>query len=291
MTLTAQRAPRQEAERTAQSFMAQHFVALSCQYESLNKDGSVFHSGTMIFSGFVIDLLDTWYWVTAGHCVQEELDDNINQNKIRIVGGSFVDYLGIGAKHFSPYPYTYSPGDGLYLYRPEAGLDFAVIRLDGLMQAAFRENGVVPIGRENWVRQPELTFSFYRMLGIPCGRIMTTKEPDGSESVSIGTAFLAVDDVTEEEFDSIPDYRPNMFIGKIAPEAKIESIKGMSGGPIFGFRYLPDSRLVYHAVALQSSWYPDSRIICGCPLIVFAENLYQILIEKSEASATQEVQK
>lgn len=257
--------------------MGRHFVALSCQYESLNTDGSVFHSGTMIFSGFIIEFLERWYWVTAGHCLEEELDDHIRRGEIRVIGGSFIDYLGFEAQHFHTYPYTYAPGDGQYIYRPDIGLDFAILRLDGLMRPAFARNGIVPIGRENWIHQPNLSFEFYRMLGIPRGRVVTTHEPDGSESVSVGLALLAIDEATPEEAESLPDHRPNMFIGKIAPEAKIDTIKGMSGGPIYGFRHDSEGRLVYHAIALQSSWYPDSRIICGCPLIVFAENVYQIL--------------
>lgn len=267
----------QSPERTAVSFMARHFVAFSCLYESLNVDGSVFRSGTTIFSGFIIEFLDKWYWVTAGHCLQEELDEHIQRSQIRVVGGSFIDYLGHDAQHFQTYPYTYSPGDGQYIYRPDLGLDFAIIPLDDLMRAAFLKNGIVPIQRENWIHQPNLSFEFYRMLGIPRGRVVSSPAPDGSESVLVGLALLAIDAASEQEIQSIPDHRPNMFIGKIASEVKIDTIKGMSGGPIYGFRHDSRGRLLYHAVAVQSSWYPDSRLICGCPLTVFAENVYQLL--------------
>ena len=135
-----------------------------------------------IFSGFVIDFAGTWYWVTAGHCLKDKLEDPIKRGVLRVLGGSFIDYLGFEAKHFHTYPYTYEVGDGLYIWRRDLGLDFAVIRLDGLMQAAFQANGVVPIGRENWVHQNELSFDFYRMLGIPQGtsRSVTTtrRKPD-----------------------------------------------------------------------------------------------------------------
>jgi hypothetical protein len=62
------------------------------------------------------------------------------------------------------------------------------------------------------------------------------------------------------------------FVGQIIPELPIDSIEGMSGGPIFGFRY-KDSELRYWIVALQSSWYQSSRVIFGCPLPTLASLL------------------
>ena len=263
-----------EPEKSATSFMGRHFVGLACTYESLNSDGSVFHRGTAFFSGFIVDFLGRWYWAGAGHCLQK-LDRGVDQGKLRIISGNYIDYLGFEAEHFHPYPYVYTPGDGLYLYRPTLGIDFALIPLDGLMQASFQANRVMPVGRENWIHQHRLDFSFYRMLGIPECRIVTEAPSEKAGGVGIGLAMLAIEELSEAPDDD----HPGMFVGRIHPEASIETIEGMSGGPIYGFRFDEQGGLRYHVVAVQSSWLPQQRIVFACPFATFAERMYQFLSE------------
>ena len=50
----------------------------------------------------------------------------------------------------------------------------------------------------------------------------------------------------------------------------LNSIVGMSGGPIFGFRRYPNGEQRYWVVALQSWWDPETRTIYGCPVPIFA---------------------
>lgn len=47
-------------------------------------------------------------------------------------------------------------------------------------------------------------------------------------------------------------------------EAPIEDMKGMSGGPIFGFKHQEGKGLRYWLIAAQSSWHPSRRITIGC---------------------------
>jgi hypothetical protein len=60
----------------------------------------------------------------------------------------------------------------------------------------------------------------------------------------------------------------NAFIGQLDPALDLKSVKGMSGGPIFGFCREPQLR--YWVVALQSSWNAEKRIVYGCSLPVLA---------------------
>jgi hypothetical protein len=68
---------------------------------------------------------------------------------------------------------------------------------------------------------------------------------------------------------------PEWFTAKIHPECEIQSIEGMSGGPIFGFRKNAQGQFLFHVVALQSRWDENQRIIFGCSLPYFAEWLHQ----------------
>ena len=44
----------------------------------------------------------------------------------------------------------------------------------------------------------------------------------------------------------------------------------MSGGPIFGFRQLPNGECRYWVAAVQSWWDPGARTIYGCSVPIFA---------------------
>ena len=44
-------------------FMSRHLVALTCHYESLRADGSLFHRGTTVISGFVLEVAGTAFWI------------------------------------------------------------------------------------------------------------------------------------------------------------------------------------------------------------------------------------
>jgi hypothetical protein len=59
------------------------------------------------------------------------------------------------------------------------------------------------------------------------------------------------------------------FIGYVPPGQGVDNIKGMSGGPIFGFRIRGDE-LHYRIAAIQSRWWANSRIILGCPVPIFS---------------------
>ena len=56
------------------AFMSRHFVALTCDYETIKRDGSIDRRGTSVYSGFLLQLHGATFWVTAGHCLKDELD-------------------------------------------------------------------------------------------------------------------------------------------------------------------------------------------------------------------------
>lgn len=265
------------------AFMSRHFIALICDYETITSDGAVQTSGTAVYSGFLLDLHGVSFWVTAGHCLKDELDASIAAGKLRITGGSFMDYFGHEATHMHSIPFRYELGCSYYVEQPEFGLDFALIMLNKLQVKALAANKLVPIIRENWVHQPRLTFAFFRMLGIPKFRVFTTDLPDGTKDTKVGPVMIALNAIERDDLGEPP---PGIevpsdawFIGRIDPQCNISDIAGMSGGPIYGFRKDGEGRLFYHVVALQSRWWPKSRTIFGCSMTVFAEEVYRQLGE------------
>src|SRR3954463_8704088 len=123
-------------QESAAAFLSQHFVALMVEYEGRKADGTYTKIEPLVFSGFLLNLHDVPFWVTAGHCLKE-LDDKITSGEIKITGGVFLDHFGHLAVHEEGYPYTYEKGNGYYIEDKKDGLDFALIKLDQLQGQAF----------------------------------------------------------------------------------------------------------------------------------------------------------
>ena len=83
--------------------------------------------------------------------------------------------------------------------------------------------------------------------------------------------------------DGVAPTKCPRFIGKLDERISID-IKGMSGGPIFGFKKDCDNR--YWVVAIQSSWIADRKLTFACPVPVFAQivqNVYEAVLSDLDA--------
>jgi hypothetical protein len=254
-------------------FMARHLVGLTGFYKSYDRDGKAFAEGAFALSGFVVEIAGIFFWVTAGHCLEELLDTPLREGSLRLFHTGFADYFGSKAQHFEPIPYTYEPGSAFYLQQPELGLDFGLLPLSSLTCRALIANGIKAVGRENWVHQHRIQFEHYKMLGFPAHRIEYSRM--GPQlTAGIGAQMIQIDRLDPTE---VPAERGEYFAGRIPDHVQIASIEGMSGGPIFGFRKNESGRWTYHIVALQSAWREQSRLIFGCSLPTFAEGAYQVV--------------
>jgi endonuclease YncB( thermonuclease family) len=250
-------------------WFGRHFAAYTFDYESFNPDGSLLHRGIGVHSGFFLEIGDNWFWVTAGHCLKDELEDPVAKGQLRLLAGSFMDYFGHEATNTISVPFLYEPGCAFYLDKPEMGLDFALLPIDGLMKKTFLANKNVPISRENWVHQHRLDFEKYLLMGIPNSKVSTRSNSTGM-TIDVQPYLIEVHQIDPSTVDASSD---EWFAAKIDDEVKLKSIKGMSGGPIFGFRRDDEGQLRYHAVAVQSRWLASERIIFGCSLPRFAEQI------------------
>ena len=284
MKAESNRTPEEQNALDFLAFMSRHLVALIAQYESFDNEGRSFHHGVIVYSGFVLSLHDRWFWVTAGHCLRNEqaededekgLDDLITSGRLKLVSTGFADYFGLEASHRHCVPFSYEPGSALQLYRKDLGLDFALIPLSDLIRAAFQKNRIIAVSRENWIHQPELSFTQHKILGFPSHLVKTSKSSGDEFVADFQPVMIAVDRLNPSDVQGVP--ADIWFVGRIPPEVKIQSIKGMSGGPIYGFRKSETGQWFYHVIALQSWWRDKTRTIFGCSLPTFAEALHGIL--------------
>jgi hypothetical protein len=85
-----------------------------------------------------------------------------------------------------------------------------------------------------------------------------------------GMATVSPTKITVRRLDEIPaghDTTYPRLSRRILDPIPLESVAGMSGGPIFGFAG-DERELRYWIVAVQNSWIKESRTLFACPLPV-----------------------
>lgn len=249
--------------------------------------GSPRKSHTFLIAGFVVSVSEHWFLITAGHCL-EQLDAAIEHTSVESI--NLIDSMGEGAIDHTPIYFDYREAPKQY-FHDEIGIDCGFIYLRPYYKSLLKANGVVALDEIQWKRQPDTSeFDVCWMLGLP------TEFIDNSDSASVlfRTAFFPLDAVIEtpEPFkrdsptglpaeDAI--LRDGMFYGKIHEDIDLpkddrgrDDIRGMSGGPIFGFARRGEA-LKYWLIAAQSCWFRDSRYVRGFPVPLIASYLEDLI--------------
>jgi hypothetical protein len=198
-----------------------------------------------------------------------ELNEFMRYARVKVHNVSLVDYFGSQAQHRHMIPFPYEPGDGFHIHDLDKSLDFGVVPLSEMYCKMLNANGVIPITRKHWLDHEKFTYGGYKIHGLPthlCDRA-------GVQPVVVG-----IDRLDPASFGQSSTW----FCGRVIVGAEqLGSIKGMSGGPIYGFTKV-DGQLAYRVVALQSGWLPDSRIAFGCQIHCFAEALREEIVSIDE---------
>jgi hypothetical protein len=119
------------------------------------------------------------------------------------------------------------------------------------------------------------------MLGLP--EVFITTEPrisetDGQITRSVSPVMILITEVSDVP-SNLPHTQFPRFIGKISDDCTLDSIRGMSGGPIFGFDKEGNR---YWIVAVQSSKLESSdlsrdNLVFACPIPVFARLVEEMI--------------
>jgi len=203
---------------------------------------------------------------TAGHVIQE-LDTLIADPGVHIEGACLLDGWSIGAVNHDPIPFDLVGAPRVFIHDDADGLDFGFIRIRPYYQRLLETNGIEAVDEQRWRNLHQVRFSHYGVLGIPEERVTKNLRTAGGETQVSSTADPFYIPVTW--VDDAPDEFLNTtcprFIGRLPDVLPIESVVGMSGGPIFGF-WVENGSTKYCILAIQSAWRKDHRIIFGCLL-------------------------
>jgi hypothetical protein len=192
--------------------------------------------------------------------LQTALDNDQYEIKARL-----ADTFGSNRVTDHPIPFILESEKWFFIDDDELGLDFGVIPLDVHYLRLLRANGIVALQEENWIHQENLKFDGYAMLGFPeeFTSEFLSETGDGVVSPTIIPVRALNPALTDTSTTQFP-----RFVGELSPKLSLKTIRGMSGGPIFGFCLEPKPR--YWIVALQSSWHAAEHKVYGCSLPVLA---------------------
>jgi hypothetical protein len=245
-------------------FFCRHLVALCATFEYKGNNNADQEPRFTAYSGTLIKIQDATFFLTAGHILRD-LENALKSEKVEFKNVVLADIFGRNRICDHPIPFALKNARQFYIDDDEEGLDFGVILLEPYYVRLLAANGAVALEENNWVYQSNVTFDGYAMLGLP-EEFTSDRINKAGEGVVSPTMFRV------QRLETAPDDRATtlhpQFIGQIDQELSLQSVKGMSGGPIFGFRLEPDIR--YWVVALQSSWNPTLRIVYGCSLPILA---------------------
>lgn len=155
----------------------------------------------------------------------------------------------------------------------DLGLDYAAIPLRPLYRQALVAGGACPLPREAWGTHIAKA-DYWAVLGVPA----ETVAYDGESKISAKAVTLVLEPTTSPFTPSEKD--ANRFCAKLTGDSRhaVDSINGMSGGPVFALRTIDDI-WHYSVIGVQSGWSPSHRVLFACPFSSFASAVAAALRE------------
>lgn len=250
-----------------------HFVTLSC----VQRQVSTSKERVFVFSGFLVEVDDVWFYVTAGHILRDI--------RISIQNGDTFDVWRLGdqtagAKFgYAAIPFHFELDDWLIVEIDYLGLDYAAVPLRDLYRKQLVAGGCVAIGPNAW-SDHVTEHDFWALVGIP-------SESIDYDDKTLITAKVVVIPVTPTKAPEMAnDKAQNQFYAKLSADSidRVTDVDGMSGGPVFALKKIED-KWMYGVIGVQSAWYPSSRVVAVCPFSSFGDAL-QTIVREGRANAS-----
>jgi hypothetical protein len=239
--------------------LGKHLVGLFLRARHVKQPGMPPVSLQSTFAGIIIHTRGVHLYLTAGHLLRD-LDVAVSSGAIKVEKARLVDIFGYDAQVEYSIAFDFTNTRRHYLVNDSKGLDIGLMVLSDFYVRQMEVNKVVPVEDNNWSQLDGKPYSSFYVLGFP--------EDLNSGVYKKGTLTYIRPAIQKlEPITLVPDRiavgHPNRFFAGV-PKASALNFKGMSGGPIFGFR--DDQPNDYWLVAVQSGWYPQNGIIVGCPM-------------------------
>ena len=223
------------------SYLMNHVVGIIGNYEYTGEQNP--ESRAYAYTGCVVASATHWHVLTAGHAIKEH-KYHLASSSIRITGQVLADGFGSAVQRRRPIPFDTIGRVDHFEYQ-SGGLDYAIYTLTRDESSLLSGNGIKPFPFRD---KPltETTFDSYFIVGFPLER--TDAAPALGNRGGVGMEPNAIPVRPVEH----PSAKGRLAF-QISDKGTLESIVGLSGGPVFGIRQIKDEALV-HLLAIQSTW-------------------------------------
>lgn len=247
--------------------VGKHFVTLSCVHH-LPIDSP---DKCLVFSGFVVDVLGEWFYVTAGHILRDI--------QTALAAGSSFDVWRLddqtAGNRFNgrAVPYGFDVETWLVLRDETTGLDYAAVHLSVLYRRQLEAGGVSAITKNAWSDHIS-QYDHWILVGIPSETVVY-------DGITVITARMVMSPLTSADEPVLAgDKAQNQFYAKLTDgsEQFFKNADGLSGGPVFALKKLGEQWL-YWVIGVQSAWYPTNKTLAICPFSSFGIELEEVVAE------------
>lgn len=221
-------------------------------------------------SGFVIEYLGEWLWITAGHLLYD-LDNKLPAEGRRIVQSHLIAGWNPDSEEVSRIAFDYGNCLKFYTDDDEEGTDFGMIYIFEELRKKLIESGVVPIRK---LDLPEQQYEMYLLHGLP-----KKEQRDDIEVSNEGIdCVVSIMPVTFRVFPlesgtgGFRAAKRHRFYASVPAEVSLETLDGLSGGPIYAIKQESD-RVDCFLAAIQNMERQISKTIAACPVALFTEIL------------------
>ena len=255
--------------------LGKHFLTLSCQQNVASSK----EPRTLVFSGFVVDILGEWFYVTAGHIIQDI--------RHAVAAGASFDAWRLGDQtagnsfNGAAVPYDFDDEKWLAFDNRQTGLDYAIVHLHGLCRWQLEAGGVMAIGKEAWSDHTTPS-DHWALVGVPSESVAY----DGERIITARVVLVplvpagtpaAAGERSDNQFYARPSEPSDQYF---------KNPDGFSGAPVFSLVY-SEERWLYNVIGIQSSWYSESGVLSACPFATFASEIEVAVAEAFAAHAEQ----
>lgn len=246
-----------------------------------------------VASAFIVDIDGVWFIVTAGHVIEDELLAAEVAGR-KIVKYEIMDNLGRKSMDCSRQPFPFDKTKCMWIQRG-SGFDVALHPIPALISDNLKRQGACAV-RLGQIANKNDRFHGYIVMGLPRDEHCASTSDKGSQrsvSIRMGIVALGMHGVVHPGFKIDRSSRP--FLGlpvslngqyPDGTKSRLGSLKGMSGGPIWGIQ-IRKKGFSLKLVGIQTSCFEPSMVVTGTKFRPIADALHATAMKaRRDAKAT-----
>ena len=251
-----------------------HFASLcwvDCEIDS-NGD-AIKNPRIFCTSGFVIEYQGEWLWITAGHLLND-LDNKMPTINRRMVQSQLIAGWNADEGTVARILFDYATCLKYYVDDYVDGTDLGIVYIPEELKRALGEASVEPLRN---LDLPEQEYDQYFVHGLP-----KQEQRDDIRELDKGIDCAAT--VTPVAFrvfplesgtGGFPTSNCQRFYASVPAEVSLETLNGVSGGPIYALKQEADRSDCYLAAVQNEQWRINNMVatIAACPSVLFHELL------------------